>query len=214
MVKDETATVSYDPARRARVADILERQNRAWDASPKTLENIDRLRAGASALVTGQQVGLFGGPLFSVFKALSTVKLAAEATRAGSDCIPIFWLATSDHDLDEINHVSLLGPDGSLQKFSATTRGLPDAPVGTVTFGPEIEPVVEAAAGMLGDSEVTKFLREAYRPGENFGSAFARLFSRLFAQWGVIVLDASDPELPSHRRSDLQRGHRARRRTG
>ena len=192
--KDETAQLSYDSTRRARVADILERQNRAWDASPKTLENIDRLRAGASALVTGQQVGLFGGPLFSVFKALSTVKLAGEATRAGSACVPIFWLATSDHDLDEINHVSLLGPDGSLQKFSAPTRGLPDAPVGTVRFGPEIEPVVEAAAGLLGDSEATKFLREAYRPGENFGSAFARLFSRLFAQWGVIVLDASDPE--------------------
>ncbi len=66
--------------------------------------------------------------------------------------------------------------------------------MGTVTFGPEIEPVVEAAAGLLGDSEVTKFLREAYRPGENFGSAFARLFSRLFAEWGVILLDASDPE--------------------
>ena len=75
--KDETAQVSYDSTRRARVADILERQNRAWDASPKTLENIDRLRAGASALVTGQQVGLFGGPLFSLFKALSTVKLAS-----------------------------------------------------------------------------------------------------------------------------------------
>ncbi len=193
--KDETAGLSYDPARRSRVADILERQNRAWDASPKTLENIDRLRAGASALVTGQQVGLFGGPLFSLFKALSTVKLAGEATRAGSDCIPIFWLATSDHDLDEISHVSLLGPDGSLQKFSATTKGLPDAPVGTVTFGAEIEPLVEAAAGLLGDSEVTQFLRQAYRPGENFGSSFARLFSRLFAQWGVVLLDASDPEL-------------------
>ena len=193
--KDETPGASYDPARRARVADMLERQNRGWDASPKTLENIDRLRAGASALVTGQQVGLFGGPLFSLFKALSTVKLAGEAASAGSDCVPIFWLATSDHDLDEINHVSLLGPDGSLQKFSAPTRGLPDAPVGTVIFGAEIEPVVEAAAALLGDSDVTKFLRDSYRPGENFGSAFARLFSHLFAQWGVILLDASDPEL-------------------
>jgi bacillithiol synthase len=193
--KDETPGASYDPARRARVADMLERQNRGWDASPKTLENIDRLRAGASALVTGQQVGLFGGPLFSLFKALSTVKLAGEAASAGSDCVPIFWLATSDHDLDEINHVSLLGPDGSLQKVSAPTRGLPDAPVGTVSFGAEIEPVVEAAAALLGDSDVTKFLRDSYRPGENFGSAFARLFSRLFAQWGVILLEASDPEL-------------------
>jgi len=193
-VKDETAAVSYDSARRARVADILERQNRAWDASPQTLDNIARLRGGASALVTGQQVGLFGGPLFSVFKALSTVKLAQEATAAGSDCVPVFWLATTDHDLDEISHVSILGPDGSLQKLSATTRGLPDAPVGTVMFGPEIEPVVEAATELLGDSEITKLLREAYRPGENFGSAFARLFSRMFADRGVILLDASDPE--------------------
>jgi bacillithiol biosynthesis cysteine-adding enzyme BshC len=194
-LKDETSAVRYDSARRVRVADILERQNRAWQASAQTLENIARLRSGAFALVTGQQVGLFGGPLFSIFKALSTVKLAQEARDAGFDCVPVFWLATTDHDLDEISHVSMLGPDGSLQKLSSTTQGLPDAPVGTVTFGPEIEPLVEAAAGLLGDSEVTRFLREAYRPGENFGSAFARLFSRLFADWGVILLDASDPEL-------------------
>jgi bacillithiol synthase len=193
-LKDETAALSYDSARRARVADILERQNRAWDVSPKTLENIARLRRGASAVVTGQQVGLFGGPLFSLFKALSAIKLAEEATQAGSECVPVFWLATTDHDLDEISHVSILGPDGALQNLSATTRGLPDAPVGTVTFGPEIEPVIEAAAELLGDSEATKILRESYRPGENFGSAFARLFARLFAEWGVILLDAADPE--------------------
>src|SRR3989454_11870119 len=64
-----------------------------------------------------------------------------------------------------------------------------------VTFGAEIEPVVEAVAGILGESEVTGFLRDAYRPEENLGSAFARLFTRLFANWGVILLDASDREL-------------------
>jgi len=84
-----------------------------------------RRRVSACYWATG---GLFGGPLFSIFKALSTIKLADEATKAGSDCIPVFWLATSDHDLNEINHVSLLGPDGSLQKFSAATRGLPTLP--------------------------------------------------------------------------------------
>jgi bacillithiol biosynthesis cysteine-adding enzyme BshC len=194
-LKDEIAAVRYESARRAQVAAILERQNNGWGASPKSLENIARLRGGASAVVTGQQVGLFGGPLFSLFKALTTVKLAQEATDAGFDCVPVFWLATTDHDLDEINHISFLGPDGTVQKFLAPTRGLQDAPVGAVNFGREIEPVVEAAAGLLGDSEVTNFLREAYRPGENFGSAFARLFSRLFADWGVILLDASDPEL-------------------
>jgi bacillithiol synthase len=194
-LNDEASAVRYDSTRRQRVADILERQNKAWGASPKTLENIARLRGGASAVLTGQQVGLFGGPLFSLFKALTTIKLANEATSAGCDSVPVFWLATTDHDLAEISHISVLGADGLLHKLTASTQGGQDAPVGTVTFGPEIEPVVEAAAGLLGDSEVTSFLRESYRPGENFGSAFARLFSRLFAEWGVVLLDASHPEL-------------------
>jgi bacillithiol biosynthesis cysteine-adding enzyme BshC len=67
--------------------------------------------------------------------------------------------------------------------------------VGTVTFGEEIEPLVNAAAELLGDSEIAGVLREAYRPGETFGSAFARLFTKLFAEWGVILLDGSDQEL-------------------
>ena len=194
-LNDETSAVRYDSRRRQRVADILERQNKSWGASPKTLENIARLRVGASAVVTGQQVGLFGGPLFSLFKALTTIKLANEATSAGCDSVPVFWLATTDHDLAEISHISVLAADGLLHKLTASTQGGQDAPVGTVTFGPEIAPLVEAAARLLGDSEVTSFLRESYRPGENFGSAFARLFSRLFAEWGVVLLDASDPEL-------------------
>src|SRR5438128_7170447 len=194
-LRDETPGLCYDRARREKVAAILERENKAWGASPKTIENIVRLRAGASVVVTGQQVGLFGGPLFSIFKALTAIKLADQATAAGVDCVPLFWLATEDHDLAEVNHISTPGPDVSRQKLTAPTQGPPDASVGTVTFGPEIEPVVEAVAGILGDSEVTIFLRDAYRPEENLGSAFARLFIRLFANWGVILLDASDPEL-------------------
>ena len=191
---EATGVVGYDSERRQRVSVILERQNRTWTASGKTLENIARLRAGASAVVTGQQVGLFGGPLFSIFKALTAVRLADEATRAGVDCVPVFWLATEDHDLAEVNQVSIPGPDGVLQKLAAPTHGVSDAPVGTVKLGAEIQSVVEAAASLLGASEVSDLLREAYRPGETLGTAFARLFSRLFATWGVILLDAADPE--------------------
>src|ERR1700704_6482147 len=88
------------------------------------LSDRTRLRAGASVVVTGQQVGLFGGPLFSIFKALTAVKLANEASAAGVDAVPVFWLASSDHDLAEINHVSIPRPDGFLQKLEATTHGL------------------------------------------------------------------------------------------
>jgi len=66
--------------------------------------------------------------------------------------------------------------------------------VGTVKFGADIQAVVERAAALLGDSEVATWLREAYRPGENLGSAFARLFAGLFADWGVILLDPADKE--------------------
>jgi bacillithiol biosynthesis cysteine-adding enzyme BshC len=198
-LKDESQRVVYDAARRGKVSEILERQNRAWAASPKTLANIDRLRQGALAAVTGQQVGLFGGPLFSIFKALTAVKLAEQATEAGVDCVPIFWLATEDHDLAEVNRVALLSEQGLPEPFVAESHAfendaVTDAPVGTVKFGPGIEPVVERAASRLGDSEVTTWLRQAYRPGETLGSAFALLFARLFAAWGVILLDPADKD--------------------
>ncbi|HYW40418.1 MAG TPA: bacillithiol biosynthesis cysteine-adding enzyme BshC [Terriglobales bacterium] len=198
-VKDESQRVAYDAARRGKVSEILERQNRAWGASAKTLANIERLRRGALTAVTGQQVGLFGGPLFSILKALTAIKLAEQATVAGVDCVPVFWLATEDHDLAEVNHVALLSEHGLPEPFAVESRAfesnaVADAPVGAVKFGPEIEPVVERAASLLGDSEVTTWLRQAYRPGETLGSAFALLFARMFADCGVILLDPAEKD--------------------
>lgn len=194
-LQEESAKISYDSSSRERVTAILERQNKSWDASPKTLANLDRLRNGAAAVVTGQQVGLFGGPMFAVYKALTAVKLAEEATAAGVDAVPVFWLATYDHDLAEVNHACLPGSDGSLQVLTTTSHDIPGAPVSAVRLGDEILPLVDEAAKRLGESEGAQFLRETYRPGETLGTAFARLYARIFAEWGVILLDASDGEL-------------------
>ena len=193
--KAEASTLQYDPSRRESVSAILERQNKSWDASPQTFANLTRLRQGAAAVVTGQQVGLFGGPVFAIYKALTAVKLAEEATAAGIDAVPVFWLATSDHDLAEVNHISLPGTDGLLHTLTTSSQGVAGAPVSEVRLGEEILPVVEEAASLLGDSEATQFLRASYRPGETLGSAFARFCARLFSPWGVILLDASDAEL-------------------
>jgi bacillithiol biosynthesis cysteine-adding enzyme BshC len=193
--KAEASALQYDPSRRERVSGILERQNASWDASAQTFANLSRLRQGAAAIVTGQQVGLFGGPMFAIYKALTAVKLAEEATQAGIDSVPIFWLATSDHDLAEVNHVSLPGPDGLLRTLATSSHSVPGAPVSHVRLGDEILPVVDEVASLLGDSEAVHFLRESYRPGETLGTAFARFYARLFSAWGVIILDASDPEL-------------------
>jgi bacillithiol synthase len=194
-LKEEAAKIPYDSARRDRVATILERQNKSWNASPKTLANLDRLRNGAAAVVTGQQVGLFGGPMFAIYKALTAVKLAEEATAAGVDAVPIFWLATYDHDLAEVNHVSIPSPEGALQALTTSSHDVPGAQVGRVRFGDEITPIVDQAVALLGENEAAQFLSESYRPGEYLGTSFARLYTRIFADWGVIVLDASDGEL-------------------
>lgn len=194
-VHQEAAKISYDSSRRTRVTAILERHNKSWNASPKTLSNLERLRGGAVAVVTGQQVGLFGGPVFSVYKALTAVKLAEESTAAGIDAVPIFWLATYDHDLAEVNHVSLPAADGTLQTLTTPSHDVPGSAVGAVHFREEILPIVDQASALLGDCDAVRVLREAYRPGETLGSAFARFYARVFADWGVILLDASDPEL-------------------
>ena len=127
---EHSKTVQYDGERRRQVAAVLSRQNRGWGASEKTLANVAKFEAGALAAVTGQQVGLFGGPLFTVFKVLSSVRLAEEATAHGVPTVPVLWLATADHDLAEVNHTFLAGSGGEPERLSTPTEGMPSTPVG------------------------------------------------------------------------------------
>ena len=183
----------YSGLRRKAVADILERQNRSWGASAKTIANIEKLRTGASALVTGQQVALLGGPMFAILKALTAIHYAEASTGAGVDCVPIFWLASEDHDLAEVSSVTLLDQAGDLRDVSIGTEAGEAAPVGSIVFGNHINREIEKAAETLVDEETRALVRECYRAGETFAGAFARLFSRLFAEYGLILLDPSDP---------------------
>ena len=98
------------PVRACRaLADLLEQQAVEFGASDAAKANIAKLRAGARAVVTGQQVVLFGGPLLTILKAATAVARASEATKAtGVEHVPVFWLATEDHDLEEVDQVSLL----------------------------------------------------------------------------------------------------------
>jgi len=119
----------FPAERRARVADVLERQNRKWGATEATLASIERFRQGAVACISGQQVGVLGGPLYSVLKAASALQMAEEVTAQGVAAIPVFWLATEDHDLAEIASVTI--PAGcELEKLTATEQSGSDAPVG------------------------------------------------------------------------------------
>ena len=188
-------SVPQDRERQSRVADALEKQNRAWGASQQTLHNIQRLREGAFAVVTGQQVGLFGGPLMSLFKIASALALAKQVQQSGVDCVPVFWLATEDHDLDEVNQVLFRSHDFQLVPFKANTAGTVGSPVAHVRFAEGTNELVAQAAKLLGDSLAADYLRETYVEGETFSNAFAKLYTRIFAEHGLILLDPADPEL-------------------
>ncbi len=188
-------SVARDRERQAKVADVLEQQNRAWGASDATLKNIHRLRDGAFAVVTGQQVGLFGGPLLSLFKAASVLALAKQVEAQGVECVPVFWLASEDHDLAEVNQSLLLTSDSQLAPFAAPTHGVEGAPVSTIHFAKGTDDIVAQAAALLGESTAADFLRESYAEGETFSGGYAKLFTRIFREHGLIFLDPSDAEL-------------------
>src|SRR5271157_6359567 len=188
-------SVPRDGNREARVADALEKQNRAWGASEPTLRNIERLREGAFAVVTGQQVGLFGGPLMSLLKVGSLLALAKQVQQSGVECVPVFWLATEDHDLEEVNQSLFLTHDFQLVPFKADTAGTAGAPVAHIRFAEGTNELVAQAANLLGESLAADYLRESYVEGETFSNAFAKLYTRIFAGHGLILLNPADPEL-------------------
>jgi bacillithiol biosynthesis cysteine-adding enzyme BshC len=175
---------------RARLADLLIEQNVAFGGGAATAKNIDRLRNGASAVVTGQQVALFGGPLYTFLKAATAIARAREATEAGFDTVPVFWLATEDHDFAEIADVSLPTPDG-LKTLSIGAAPEVSVPVGGIQLEASIGTAVAELGALLGSNETTALLREVYLPGATLAGAFGSFIARLFARWGLIVMDAA-----------------------
>ena len=187
--KEEVQRIDYPQERREQVARILERQNREFGAGEKTLANIERLRNGAPVVVTGQQVGLFGGPLFCLLKALTA---SVHAEKIGAT--PVFWLATEDHDFAEINSINLPAAD-HLQKFAVNAPHTENTPVGNIAFGDEITAAVQQVEALFGSSEVAELLAASYRPGETFGTAFAKFYAKVFAGLGIVFLNPLDAEL-------------------
>ena len=129
--------MDYPRERRAEVAAILAEQNAALGAGEATRENLERFAKGAAAVVSGQQVGLFGGPAYAIYKAVSAIQIAQELTRAGVDAVPVFWMATEDHDLEEVR-VSTWFHEGKLTRFELPGNGDAGQPVGRIALGAEV----------------------------------------------------------------------------
>lgn len=183
---------------RREIAAILARQNQAFGCSDPTLENIQRLsEPGTLAVVTGQQVGLFSGPAFTLYKALTAVRLAQSLSEHGLPCVPVFWLATEDHDLEEVAEAAAFNEEYDLVPLrDSGQRPSPRSPVGDVKHTLEITAALTQLEGLLPEgqprSQLLQDLRECYVPGATWGASFAKFVTRLFGRWGVILLDPLD----------------------
>ena len=198
---DHARRVGAQEFDRKRVPDALDRINRRFGSPELTFKHIDMLRRpGTVAIVTGQQAGLFTGPLYTIHKALTVIKLSACLRDQGVDAVPVFWVASEDHDYEEVNHCRTVDREGRLTMVKYEASGhKPDEPVGRVTLCDGISQTIDELVGQLAASEFTPALerdvRESYAPGIGFAEAFSRLMARLFREYGVVLLDPLDDEL-------------------
>ncbi len=183
------------------LADTLLLQNEKWGLDDATRENINRLRRDdALAVVTGQQVGLFGGPLYTIYKIATAVRLASElSTSLGRPVVPVFWLEGEDHDVEEVRSINLLA-NNSVTALSYPLPEHPDGrnhgPVGRMVLGDGIGDMVTQLEDTLPATEfrdrIVGQVREAYAEGTTIRDAFARLMQGLFQGDGLVFISPDD----------------------
>lgn len=187
--QEAAAQVSFPTERRAALVSALRVQNPGSAA-------LDLLaRDGTVAVVTGQQVGLFSGPAYTVYKALTAVKLARQLSDAGIAAVPIFWLATEDHDLAEVNHVWSF--DAAHQPLRLELpRNVSGQPVGQIELSaPPVQALRQSLAGFPNGEEVAALVEQCYTPGKTLGGAFSDLLHSLLSQYDLIRVDPMSPAL-------------------
>jgi bacillithiol biosynthesis cysteine-adding enzyme BshC len=179
--------------------DILREQDRALPASPARRRNLESLAQPETvAVVTGQQMGLFLGPLYTFYKAASAVAVArAIEAESGVRSVPVFWLQTEDHDFPEINHCYVATNEGGWHRLGLKDDGQGDeaarVSVEHRLLGEEISAQLDQLEQDLGPlsgaPEFLSILRDHYRPGRTMSAAFAGVLATLFADEGLILLD-------------------------
>lgn len=181
-------------ADRGLLCDALEEINKKFEAGPKTFEHIEMLRSSdCVAVVTGQQAGLFSGPLYTIYKALSAVKVAECLRGRGFKAVPVFWVATEDHDFEEVSKAFVLGREGELVPVAnEPKRCFDNLPVGYVKLDESIRTSIRELLDSLSPTEFTEEVRElvsgTWQPDTYFGDAFGKLLTRVLGEYGLIIL--------------------------
>lgn len=182
------ARIEFSPDRRAALVSVLRQQNGAS-------LSLDLLaQPGTVAVVTGQQVGLFSGPAYTVYKALTAAKLARDLTARGIPAVPVFWLATEDHDFAEVNHVWVFDDGYQPVKLESNGQGNSNQPVGEVRVAsPPIDGLRAALRRFPFGADVADRVGLAYLPDRTLGQAFSELLRDLLRPFDILQIDPMAP---------------------
>ena len=186
-LKSAAATLEFPADRRGAIVAALAEQNRNSAALEKLAQ------PGTVAIVTGQQVGLFSGPIYTIYKALTAVKLAQTLSSDGVPAVPVFWLATEDHDLDEVDHAWTFDRFATPQRLSLRTSPT-GGPVGDVVLMDlPLAELEQTLKGFPHGEALYERVTAAYHPGATLGGAFRQFVESLLEEFGLLYLDPLAP---------------------
>jgi uncharacterized protein YllA (UPF0747 family) len=185
-----------DTAHRNRLCSVLSAQQASWGAGQS---GVEKLQSGAVAVITGQQPGLFTGPLYSILKAITAIKIAARLEQAGVRAVPVFWVAAEDHDFAEIESTWVLNRNSELCCLAVDLSGERPLPAGWLEFRDDVRNAIAACLESLPQSEfmaeLKDLLEHSYRPGMSPVNAFATMMARLFAGTELTFVNPLDDAL-------------------
>ncbi|HSL22302.1 MAG TPA: bacillithiol biosynthesis cysteine-adding enzyme BshC [Vicinamibacterales bacterium] len=198
--RDAIRRVQAQGRDRGPIADVLDAQAVRRAAPSAAREAIRQLRdPRAVAVVTGQQAGLFGGPLYTLLKAITALQLAARARRDHAvPAVAIFWVDSEDHDWEEVRSCPVLDEELALRSVSlGQPDGAGELPVARIVLDDDIGRALSELSAALQPTEFTAeviaALKDAYRPGVRMADAFASWMDRLLGPRGLVVFESADP---------------------
>ena len=187
----EASSFDYPDERRSRLIEAL----RPLNPGNPSLETLSQ--PGTVAIVTGQQVGLFSGPAYSIYKALTAIRIAEELKGKGIAAVPVFWVATEDHDLAEVDHTWVFDSQYQPIRLAMPSTGPGGArPVGAIPLADlPLAQLKAALEGLPFADHAVALVERSYKPGETLGSAFASFIREVFKPWNLLVIDPLAPAI-------------------
>lgn len=198
--QEAIARTQQYPRRRRDIGDVIHAQQKRRGAPPEAIAASALLQDDRTvAIVTGQQAGAFGGPLYTLLKAITTIQLAERVAREHRvSVVPVFWVEAEDHDWIEVRSTTVLDPQLARREMPLPDpAGAGELPVAALTLSDAVAGTIDQLAATMAATDFTPWLestlRASYASGQGLGTAFARLIDALLGRYGLVVFESSDP---------------------